>query len=216
MKRIKSFSIFETTSDFFTYDQLSNEAKKKAIENIREEMWEGKHGADDIPGWVVDDDYLFEPTHQEMEEVFGYNYDKYLNGLPMIANTRKEISFISKDDRNYYLHCSKALDVTKEGMFFGWLGIPTYFWDYINHYFEDRGTYTTIEFEVLDDEGLDADDQKRLDQYLSKAQENFRDHMDEILTKITKDIESQYEDEAIIEMIEREEILFDDKGNPID
>jgi hypothetical protein len=216
MKRIKSFSIFENTSGPFTYSQLSDEARQNAIENIREEMWEGKHGADHIPEWVIDDDYLFEPTHQEMEEVFGYDYATYLKGNPMIANDRENISYVSKDDRNYYLHCAKALNVTKEGMFFGWLGIPTYFWDHIGYWFVDRGTYTTIDFDIEDDEDLDEETRKRLEVYLAKAQEKFKSHMDKTLDRITRDIDIQYEDGEIIDRIESNEILFDKEGNPID
>ena len=41
--------------------------------------------------------------------------------------------------------------------------------------------------------------------------------MSDILTRITNDIERQFEDQEEIEMrIESNEILFDEEGNPLD
>jgi predicted RNA-binding protein with PUA-like domain len=215
MKWIKKFTLFEEEPQTFTFDELSQEAKKNAIQNVREEMWEGRHGADDISSWVIDDDFIFEPTHDEMLDIFGPNYNDSLDGNPMIANDRDDISYISKEDQNYYLHCKKALNVTNDGMFLGFLGIPPYFWDDINYYFVDSGTYTKIEFEIENEDEMDSSQLSRLNSYLDKASDKFKKHMDSVLTRITRDIEDQYEDEQIEDRIESNDIIFDSEGNTL-
>jgi hypothetical protein len=39
--------------------------------------------------------------------------------------------------------------------------------------------------------------------------------MDSVLTRITRDIEDQYEDEQIKDRIESNDIIFDSEGNPL-
>src|SRR5574343_315630 len=131
MKYIKTFEQkSEDEEPHFTYDELSEESKDFALENIREGMYDGKYGASDIPEWVIDDDYLFEPSEQELLNVFGANYHEYLGDSPMIANSRENISYISKSDQNYYLNCADDLDITHEEMFLGWLKFSPHFFDY--------------------------------------------------------------------------------------
>lgn len=216
MKIIKNFALFESEEESYTFEQLPPNIQEIAIQNIREEMWEGKHGSSDIPEWVIDDDYIFEPTHDEMVKIFGENYNDSLDGNPMIANDRKNISYVSKDDQNYYLHCREALNITNDGMFFGFLGIPPYFWDELNYRFYDRGTYTEIEFEIENEDDLSKGDLDSLNKYMENAEKRFKDHMGNVLDRITRDINDQYEDESIKERIENDEILFDSEGNPLD
>lgn len=212
--KIYSFSVFESKTGF-EYDELSDEAKSNAIEKVREEMWKGGYGAHDIPEWVIDDDYIFEPPHSELIEVFGPNYADDLGTNPMIANDREDISYISKDDRNYYLHCKKALNVTNDDMFLGWLGISPMFWQDVNYYFVDSGTYTGIEFEIENEDEIPEEERKVLDAELDKAETNFENHMSRVLSNITKSIEYEYEDASIEQRIESNNILFDKEGNPI-
>jgi hypothetical protein len=216
MRIIKNFALFESEEESYTFEQLPPDIQKIAIGNIREEMWEGKHGGSDIPQWVIDDDYLFEPTHDVMVKIFGENYNDSLDGNPMIANDRKNISYVSKDDRNYYLHCREALNITNDGMFLGFLGIPPYFWDELNYRFYDRGTYTEIEFEIENEDDLGEGGLDSLNKYIEKAEKRFKDHMGNVLDRITREINDQYEDESIKERIENDEILFDSEGNPLD
>jgi hypothetical protein len=216
MKIIKNFALFESEEESYTFEELSPEIQKAAIQNVREEMWEGNHGGGDIPELVIDDDYLFEPTHDEMVKIFGENYSDSLDENPMIANDRKHISYVSKDDQNYYLHCGEALNITNDGMFLGFLGIPPYFWDELNYRFYDRGTYTEIDFEMENEDDLSEWDLDPLNKYIEKAKKRFKDHMGNVLDRITRDINDQYEDESIKERIENNEILFDSEGNPLD
>ena len=213
-KNVTSFSLFEQNSSF-SFDQLSEESKKNAINNVREGMYEGEYGAYDIAEWVVDDDYLFEPTHKELEEVFGSKYNKDLKDHPMIGNTRNDISYIGKDDRNYYLHCSKALDINHEEMFLSWLGFSLIFWYDTSYEFVDKGTYTTIEFEFLSNDDNFTERQIQLwDKEADDATDRWETHMSQVLDRITESIQSEYEDEGIEQRIESMNILFDEAGNP--
>lgn len=216
MRNLLPFLVFEEEKSQFSFGELSPEAKENAIQNVREKMWQGGYGAYDIPGWVVDDDYLFEPLHSEMEEVFGSGYNDDLGGIPMIGNDRKEISFVSKADQNYYLHCARAIDINNQEMFLGWLGIPPFFWNDLVPRFYDIGTYTKIEIEAEDPDQYNERQQKLLDDYLESAEKKWRLHMENVLDRITRNIEAQYEDAEIEERIESNEILFDEEGDIID
>lgn len=218
MRNIVPFKIFESDEEeegkLYPFDELSKDAQKNAIENIRDGMYQGEYGADDIPEWTIDDDYLFEPPHTEMVEVFGPDYDSDLGGKPLIGNDRESIYFNSKSDRSYYLHCKKALDINDHDMFLGWLGITPYFWDHVSYYFSDEGTYTKIYFEYDEDE-IKPHLLNTLNIELEKAESNFENHLSRVLDSITKSIESEFEDDdRIIDRIDSQEILFDKEGNP--
>lgn len=215
-KNISSFKLYEQINPL-RFNELTPEAKKKAIETVREEMWEGKHGGYDIAEWVIDDDYLFEPTHKELEEVFGSKYNDDLKDHPMIGNDREDISYIAKDDQNYYLHCAKALDINHEEMFLSWLGFSLIFWYDTSYEFIDKGTYTKIEFEFQGDEDDFTPRQIELwEKEADAATERWETHMSDVLDKITEGIEEQYSDEGIEERIENNDILFDEEGNTVE
>jgi hypothetical protein len=216
MNFLLPFLVFEEEKSQFSFDELSPEAKENAIQNVREKMWQGDYGAYHIGEWVVDDDYLLEPLHSEMEEVFGPGYNDDLGGIPMIGNDRKEIYFVSKEDQNYYLHCAKAIDINNQEMFLGWLGIPPFFWNDLVPRFYDTGTYTKIEIEVEDTDQYNERQQKLLDDYLESAKKKWELHMENVLDRITREIKAQYEDAEIEERIKSNEILFDEEGDIID
>jgi hypothetical protein len=218
--------ITESSEGSYEYSQLSPSAKVGAVENVRNAMYNGEYGADDIPSWVIDDCCILEPSHKELESIFGVNYNKDLNGVPMISNTRKNFHFISKDDRNYYLHCADSIDITNENMFLDWLGIPFYFHASISSpRFTDEGTYTKI---LLEHESYDLSFGARVEEWptrerelfekaLDKAEETWEEHMSWVLDNITKSINYEYENnDAIIHRIEISEIKFDLEGNPVD
>lgn len=204
--------------EYLEFNDLSDSAKKNAIEKIRKEKYEGGYGADDIPYWVVDDDSLFEPSEKEMTDLFGNDYYHANGDRFMIANTRKNISFVSKSDPNYYLSCSDALDITNDNLFYRWLGIPIkYAKDLYYSFNEGRSSNTTI---ILELDGYETDifgDEGAPESFwimLDNAKSKFDKHIDSVLTRITNDIESQFEDDGIIETIESNEITFDEDGNP--
>jgi hypothetical protein len=156
-----------------------------------------------------------------MEELFGDDYYHANGDRFMIKNTRKNISFISKSDPNYYIHCEDALDVTNDNLFYRWLGIPIRHSKDLYYTFKDggRNSNTTIDFEIDGDEyeifGPDGVPEW-FDEMLEKARKKFDEHMDDVLTRITNDIESNFDDEGIIDTIESNEILFDEEGYPVD
>ena len=81
----------------YKYSELPEEAKAKAIEEVREEMKEyEQHSAFQ---WAIDDCALFEPPHAEMAALLGDDYyDRNLTadgkyGQFVFKNNRKGIEF---------------------------------------------------------------------------------------------------------------------------
>ena len=136
--------------EYLEFSELSDDAKKTAIDYIRDEKERGNFGGDDLAYLSVEDDALFEPSDKEMEELFGDDYYHANGDRFMIKNTRKNISFISKSDPNYYIHCEDALDVTNDNLFYRWLGIPIRHSKDLYYTFKDggRNSNTTIDFEI--------------------------------------------------------------------
>ena len=183
--------------DVYEFNELSEEAKKVAIEQIRNEYYE----SNDFAHWAIDDCYLFEPPHEELISLFGENFYEELNknneykDIPLIKNTRESIYFDT--DRNSFLDCAKAMEVTNNKYFLLWLGIDTdeeafkdiHFNIFTPNY---RNADTTIEFEDFDSSFGDVVD---------VAKSKFDNHIQEILKRIEADIDYRFTDEAIIEDI---------------
>lgn len=209
----KKYKLIHKESFKYKFSELSKEAQKDAIENIKDGMSKGRYGVDDIEKLAVDDDYLFEPPHEEMLEIFGPNYKSELKRKPLIGNIKELVYFDPKSDPGYFLYCKKALDISNNDMFLGWLGITPYFWDHISYYFNDEGTYTQIYFKY-DEDKIKPHLLEDLEIELKKAESNFENHLSRVLDKITKSIESEYnDDDRIIARIESQKILFDEEGN---
>lgn len=183
--------------EIYSFEELSNEAKQVAIQEVRETYYEDN----DFAHWAVDDCALFEPKHEELEELFGKDYD-----FPLIENTRESIYF--NTDRNSFLDCAKAMQVTNDKQFLLWLGI-----DINEEEFKDisfniftpnyRNSDTTIEFEDFDSSFGDVVDM---------AVEKFNNHIQDVLKRIEADIDYRFTDEAIIEDIEANEWEFYKNG----
>jgi hypothetical protein len=204
--------------EYLKFNELSDKASHNAIETIRQERYEDPY----ICEWVVDDSELFEPPHKEMVELFGENYYEANGNRFMIENdSPKKISFVGKQDQNHYLHCSKAIDVSNNNLFLRWLGIPPKFFKYLYYAFIDgySSSNTSIDFQIDDHqefgEKFGVKGEKILAEYLERAENKFNSHMDYVLTKISSCIDSQYEDDAIIDHIESNDIMFDEEGNPV-
>ena len=181
----------------YSFEELSNEAKQTAIQEVREMYYEDNNFAH----WAVDDCALFEPKHQELEELFGKDYN-----FPLIENTRESIYF--NTDRNSFLDCAKAMEVTNDKQFLLWLGIDTNeeeFKDISFNIFTPnyRNSDTTIEFEDFDSSFGDVVDM---------AVEKFNNHIQDVLKRIEADIDYRFTDEAIIEDIEANEWEFYKNG----
>ena len=204
--------------EYLEFKELSPEAKINAIDKVREVRYN-----DDLASWVVDDSSLFEPSDKEMTDLFGDNYYEANGNSFMIENdSPKSISFVGKQDPNYYIHCSDSLKVTNDNLFLRWLGIPPKFHKYVYYTFRDGYTSsnTSIEFEIEDEDALvekfGAHGITSIEKHFERAEEKFKDHMDDVLNKISSEIDSQFEDEGIVDFIENNEYSFDEEGNPLD
>lgn len=183
--------------NIYKFEELSNEAKEVAIEQIRNTYYE----YNDFANWAIDDCSLFEPKHKELIELFGDEYE-----FPLIENTREKIYFDT--DRNRFIDCEKAMEVTNEKQFLKWLGLTD---EIINE--EDfsfniftpdyKNADTTINFDGFD---------SKFDDVISNAHSKFNDLIGDILNRIKADIDYRFSDEAIIEDIEANEYEFLSNG----
>ena len=182
----------------YNFNELVVDAQQNAIEAIREMYYEDN----DFAHWAVDDCALFEPKHQELEELFGKDYE-----FPLIENTRKSIYFDT--DRNSFLDCAKAMQVTNDKQFLLWLGIDT-----------NSAGLEDISFNIFTPKHLrNADTSIEFDDYNSdyedlilSAKEKFNNHIQDVLKRIEADIDYRFTDEAIIDDIESNEWEFYKNG----
>jgi hypothetical protein len=186
----------------YKFSELSENAKKKAIEQKRESMYTDSH----ILSWVVDDCYLFEPKHNEMVSLFGEEYNKMTE--PMLGNTRKIYYSL---DRDRYLNAEDGIIVNNEEMFLSWLRIPKSLQDKITYTIKTvRGgnSDTIIEFFEYGEHEISADES----QILEDAYEIFCEHMDNVLNRIQADYEYHFSDEYITEDLEAMGYDFTEDG----
>ena len=170
----------------YKFDELSEQAKQVAIEEVRNEYYE----YNDFANWAVDDCALFEPKEKELTELFGEDYN-----FPLIKNTRESIYFDT--ERNRFLDCEKAMQITNKKQFLLWLGIDI-----------SIEGLDEIEFNIFTPNYRNADTTIDFDNYSSdfddviyNAQNKFKKLIEEILKRIEADIDYRFTDEAIIEDI---------------
>jgi hypothetical protein len=175
--------IIETKA--YEFNELSEEAKEKAIENHRENMYDL-----DIGYWVIDDCYLLNP--------------KGIDDL-IIGNTRKIYYSL---DRDRHIDISNGMEVKDDIAFLEWLEIP---FDIHNKVYYTIGK-DTIEFEENEDGYTFTDNEWEI---LDNAKEIFEDHCGWVLNCIESSIEYYFSDENIIEDITCNEYEFTEEGNII-
>ena len=181
----------------YKFDELSEQAKQTAIEEVRNEYYEYNDFAD----WAVDDCALFEPKEKELIELFGEDYN-----FPLIKNTRESIYFDT--DRDDFLDCAKAMEVTNKKQFLLWLGLTEEIIngdDFSFNIFTPnyRNADTTIDFDGFD---------SKFDEAISNAQDKFNYLIEDVLKRIEADIDYRFTDEAIIEDIEANDYEFLSNG----
>lgn len=187
------------TIKVFSFNELSDEAKEKAIEDYRQNLYKGN----DFAEWAVDDDYLFEPKQEEMTALFGEKYkviptSKY-GDEPMIGNTRENLYYDT--DRNSHLDADDAIEINNREMFLTWLGIPKELQDKLDYHIKDdggRNADTIIEFEPNDYDYEFTEEENKI---LSNAENKFSNHMSDVLKRISEAIDYHYSDEGITEDI---------------
>lgn len=172
----------------YSFDELSEEAKQVAIEQIRNSYYE----YNDFSEWAIDDCSLLEPPHKELEDLFGQTYD-----FPLIKNNRK-VFFSS--GRNRYIDISKAMEITNHSQFLEWLGVNFEIEFSIN---PDR---------IIFDEDMEIEFSEEQENILGQAMNKFATHCEDILKRIEADIDYRFTDEAITEDIEANEYEFFSNG----
>ena len=181
----------------YKFDELSEQAKQVAIEEMRNEYYQDN----DFANWAVDDCALFEPKEKELIELFGKGYN-----FPLIENTRESIYFGT--DRNRFLDCEKAMKITNKRQFLLWLGIDT-----------SIEGLNEIEFNIFTPNYRNADTVIDFDNYtgdfdevIYNAENKFKDLIEDVLKRIEADIDYRFTDEAIIEDIEANDYEFLSNG----
>lgn len=175
----------------YKFDELSEQAKQTAIEEVRNEYYQDN----DFASWAIDDCVLFEPKEKELVELLGEDYN-----FPLIENTRESIYFDT--ERNRFLDCEKTMVVTNKRQFLLWLGIDT-----------NIEGLDEIEFNIFTPNYRNADTVIDFDNYSSdfdeviyNAKKKFKDLIEDVLKRIEADIDYRFTDEAITE-----DILANDK-----
>jgi len=178
--------------NLYKYNELTNEAKEKAIENIRESYYE----YNDFANWAKDDCYLLNPPYNELKELAKNNF---LLKDDILIKKNRNIYFSL--DRNRYIDISEAMGVQDSSFFLQWLGIMDF--DLIDKidYFIGKDT-----IEILNQSDEDFTDVE--EKIISEAITKFENHCEEILTNISKSIDYRFTDEAIIEDIIANEYDF--------
>ena len=175
----------------YSFEELSNDAKVVAIENIRQNSYSDNAFA----LWAVDDCALFEPTQTELD-LIGFESN---NGNEfLIENTRKSIYFDT--DRNSFLDCAEAMEETNNELFLKWLGIEGELAEKIESEIytpNNRNANTTIEFS----EGYGCEFSNEDLTVLYNATKKFDNHIQSVLKRIETDIDYRFTDEAITEDI---------------
>ena len=177
----------------FSFDELSEESQKKAIEEQSNFNYENN----DFSEWIVDDCYLLEPEQKELEKLYKKNNLIYKDLL--IKNNRKIYFCLG---RNRYLDISKGIEIQDDKLFLYWLGLT-------------ESLIKKISFEIGDDEIFfheEIETTKKESVKLEKARIKFSDYCEHILNSIEKSIDYYYEDEYIIEELKNNDELFLENG----
>ena len=182
----------------YKFEELVVDAQQNAIEEIRNDYYENN----DFGSWAVDDCALFEPTQEELD-LIGFT------GEILIENTRESIYFDT--DRNRFLDCESAMQVTNADLFLKWLGVEGELaekTDYKIYTPSNRNNDTTIEFS----EGYSCEFSKTDFKVLENATKKFDNHIQDVLKRIEADIDYRFTDEAIIDDIEANDYEFLSNG----
>lgn len=202
------------TIAIYSYDELSPEAKEKAIEEVREEMKENEwHESYD---WAIDDCSLLEPPHDEMVKCCGNNYyeenrtpdGKY--GQFVFKNKRKGIQF---DEEDGTLNIEDALEITNKRMFKLWLGIPEMFHHTVGYEIHTPPYPGSTTIELFHDELNGEVMGDVLNGILEKAKDKFDSHISDIHSKIIRGMEDYFDDENVEFRIEEANYEFQEDGS---
>jgi hypothetical protein len=180
--------------NIYTFSELSEEAKKKAIIDVREELKENTPHAW-VFDWAIDNCELFEPSHQIMCETFGEQYSDDLEGDFLLKNLRKNITLRDGD-----LHITDALKITNQNMFKKWVGFPEFLHKYIICSIVGMDDDpSTLDVEIL----LGPDDPREdiIRSFITVAEKLFDDHMSLVSRRIIDGLAEYFSDDNLAETI---------------
>lgn len=185
----------------YNYSELSKEAQRQAIQNLREHLENEDTG--EAFRWAIDDCALFEPAHDEMVALFGPDYYEQNDNEFMFMNTRKNLYHYAD-----YVSLNEALVVTNTTYFLTWLGIPEKLQHHV-HWEIERYSELNLWHEIspLNPVG------DVLDGIFEKAHDKFGHHCSVIKARIEAGIEEYYSDENILDKIENGSWEFGEAGN---
>lgn len=193
------------TITLYHYEDLSEESKAKAVEEIREEM-ESEESQEAVR-WAIDDCALFEPAHAEMTALFGEDYYERNGGQFVFKNNRKGIEY-----EEYFetVQIAEPLEITNSTMFKTWLGIPEIFQEDLEIDIEDYNGRTTLFIE----NPFPSEDPRHevLNDILTNAVDKFEAHVSSIGKRIASSVEEYFSDENVIERILEGEYTFSKNG----
>lgn len=194
------------TINIYQFNELSEEAKKVAIEKMRERL---KHtDSYEAYDWAIDDCALFEPAHKEMAELFGEDYYEKNNDNFVFKNHRKGLDYEGSFGT---IHIKEALEITNKEMFLEWLGFPKKYQKYISfEFFENHYTSTYLK---IDNEFLESDPRYNYVAALIKnAEEKFKTHVEEIKSRIERSYGDYFSDAEMEIRISGNEMEFYENG----
>lgn len=191
----------------FRFSELSKGAKEWAIDHAA-----SKGILYPEPEIIVDDDYLLEPDHKEMDEIFGKDHHLRFTS-PMIGNTRK----IEFDIERGFIDISSTIDIRDHDMFWKWLGVPEEALDNVYDWHvksRPMGRYmasgNVLEFEPYEDE-FTAKEEK----IFQAASDKFYEHSQNVLKRIESAYDWYASDEGFSEEADAKDWVFNVKGERI-
>lgn len=181
------------TTTVYSFDELNDSAKGKAIKNIREIYYQSNNFAE----YSIDDCYLLEPRQEEMNI-----FPEYKDLL--IKNNRKIYFDL---DRNRHIDISQAMEIQSSTLFLKWLGL-------------DQRLIDKVDYTILKDsiEFMNqSDDEFTDDEFtiLEAAELKFKNHCNYILERIEMGIDYCFSDEGIEQYIIANDWEFTENGERI-
>lgn len=184
------------TTNFYSFNELSPEAQKVAIENERERMEE--EDSQLLLQWAIDDCSLLEPKHDELVRVFGENYDEKFKRGFLIINNRNVFCDLDSDR----IDISNAAEIDDGELFFQWLEIPKEMWANTDYDLTNQGI-------MFNYDNGDDDPTEEQNQILLNAYHKYMAHLKDVLSRIKRDYECRFEDIMIIEDIDGDECFLE-------
>jgi len=181
----KPYSYKITREKVYSYQNLPEESKQKAIENYYD------INVSDTDWWY--DDYLLDLglTNKNSKADTLFSWDKIYFSL----------------DRANYLQFEK-LKVNDDDAFRQELGVSKKTWSKITYDFDNSGRNSDTRFTYYENEDLNDDDIKQLD----KAEEKFAQLVDKAKSNLSKNYDYQTSREAIVYTFEANEYQFTENG----